>query len=108
MTKFIKSLFLVSFLLSLPILALAVLPPFYQGKEELIAILKNPKLKEILGSGSIIENIHHFENTYYIMSLDRLVECKVHYLPNDSDLIGKPARFKLEFIETGANEKKKN
>ena len=72
--------------------------PFSLSQAEIIAILKDPKLYEMLGTGQRILDIQSCREGYLISATKSQIRVKVHYLP-PPDIIG-VTDFELEFIAT--------
>ncbi len=70
--------------------------PFSLSQAEIIAILKDPKLYEMLGTGQRILDIQSCQEGYLISATKSQVMVKVHYLP-PPEVIG-VTDFELEFI----------
>ncbi|MFA5250024.1 MAG: hypothetical protein WC371_01275 [Parachlamydiales bacterium] len=82
-------------LAGLPFSFFAVLPPFFQSKEEIKAILDDPRLEEILGSSETILNLRRHADGYWLSTPHERIRIKVSY--RDTGLIGSHA-FELEFF----------
>lgn len=72
----------------------AALPPLYQSKKEIEAILADPQFGERLSSGDRIEEITKTTSGYLIVTNHRILQVDVHY--KGGKHIG-PASFTLEF-----------
>ena len=60
----------------------AVLPPLYQGINELKDLLNEPKLGELLQSGEVIEEIKKVDNGYLIITNKHELLAEVVYQTN--------------------------
>lgn len=69
------------------------LPPWIQTEIEKSAILKDPRLKELLGDESVVD-IVKAEGGYQVLTENHSLDVHVKYLP--MDYCG-PAEFELEF-----------
>ena len=86
-----------SFFILQPLVASVPVTPFSLSQAEIIAILKDPRLYEILGTGQKIVNIQSCEEGYLVSATkNQKIVVKVHYLPPPG-VIG-VTDFKLEFI----------
>jgi hypothetical protein len=72
----------------------ALLPPFYESKRELIALLEHPDLAEKLASGQALESIKRRESGYEIETPKYRLFVEVVYQPTGK--MG-PADFHLIF-----------
>ena len=80
--------------------ALVPVTPFSLSQAEIIAILKDPKLYEILGTGQRILDVQSCEEGYLISAAKSQILVKVHYL-SPPEVIG-VTDFKLEFTDSKA------
>lgn len=74
--------------------AFAVLPPLWQGVNEIKAILEDQHLSNALPSGDVILKIIKIHDGYMIITNKRKAFIKVNYEPNQQP---GPAKFKIEF-----------
>lgn len=59
----------------------AILPPLYQGKAEIEAILKDPEFSKALQSGEVIESIIRTQAGYEIETNHSLLQIDVEHVP---------------------------
>jgi len=85
------------FLLIFNIKIFAVLPPFYQSKEEIEAIISDPRLAEKLDSSELILEIKKIDEGYLITTNKSKLKVEIIYLPQKT--FG-PSLFELKFHET--------
>ena len=98
MLKILRIFLFSSFIFLAPQLLVSAVPvtPFSLSRAEMMAILKDPRLYEILGTGQRILDIQSCQDGYLISATKNQIMVKVHYLPQ-SDVIG-VTDFELEFI----------
>lgn len=74
--------------------AFAVLPPLWQGVNEIKAILEDQQLSNAIPSGDVLLKIIKIHDGYMIITNKRKVFIKVNYEQNQQP---GPAKFKIEF-----------
>ncbi len=74
--------------------AFAILPPFYESRNEIVEIINHPMLEKILGSGEPILEIKKVDRGYQIRSLKTELFVEVEYLR--TQMIG-PQQYTLHF-----------
>lgn len=73
----------------------AVLPPLYQNKKEIEAILNSPELSKAIPEGESLEEIRKTDKGYLVITRRYLVVVLVRY-HRMKQMVG-PAKFTLEF-----------
>lgn len=74
--------------------SIAALPPFYQSKKEIEAILSSQEIPKYIPSGDLIIQISKTDDGYLIITNHRVVAVSIHYLKEKH--LG-PGRFHIEF-----------
>ena len=79
-------------------LLFAALPPFFQSKKEIIALLEEPQVVGQLGSHRPIDSITKSDKVYTIKSNNCSLRVSVDYLPQPRGWVG-PSRFSFDVGE---------
>ena len=82
----------------------SALPPYYQSRAEIYALLSNEDVEKKLGPVSSITSISKVDNTYTIKTLSCTLKVKIRYIKKPSNKPG-PATFQFQTSDYTCNEK---